>query len=72
VLTARLVEQAAPVICARVGRVELDCLVEILERLVVAAGQAVDLAAPDIGAVVIRIDLDGARIVGDGGRVAAR
>ena len=59
-----LIDQAAIVVGAGVGGVELDRLLEIVEGVLGPPGLAVEIAAADIGGVIVGIDLDGAVVVG--------
>src|SRR5690606_5693422 len=47
-LVAGLVEETAPVIGARVGRIQVDRTLKVLERFVGPSAQPVELAASDI------------------------
>jgi hypothetical protein len=71
VLAAALIDQAAPVIGARIGGVELNGALEIAERLVRAAGAAVEFAAADKGLVIARIDLQRGIVVVGRARLVA-
>ncbi|MCY1292614.1 hypothetical protein D9M68_387230 [compost metagenome] len=63
-LVACLVDQAAIVIGAGIGRVELDRLVEIVEGGIELAGLAIEVAAADIGDVVVGVELQRHVVVG--------
>ena len=56
---------------AGVGGVELDRLLEIVEGVVDPAGLAIEIAAADIGGVVVGIELDRAVVVGERLRLVA-
>ena len=64
VLALRLVEEPAIVEGLRVGRVQLDRHVVVGERQVELALLPIDAAAPDIGGGIVRVDLDGAAVIG--------
>jgi hypothetical protein len=57
VLSLGLVNQPPIVVGARIGRIQLDGLLEIVERVLRPASLAVEIAASDIGRVIVGVEL---------------